>query len=148
PASVETCSAHLGIRRRQLLEHGVVDAFPIWTVADGVALIAPPYDIAAIDHELGPPGLYVVHDLARDPIAALELENVPMYSGKELHVLDRCTSDPTLVYRQGHHLAPRHEGHDDLAELLGGGVEDHFHVAFHNFFGDLLRHDQAKHLDE
>ena len=148
PPSFEPRGAHLGIWRRQQLEHSVVYTFPVRAVADKTPLISPPDDIATIDHKFSAPSLHLLHDFARDPIAALELENLPVYSRKQFHVFDSCTGHPTLVERQRHNLASLHERHDDLAKLVGGGVEDHFHVAFHHLFSDLIRHNQAKHFNE
>ena len=148
PAAVQPGRAHLVIRRRQLLQHGVVHALPVRAVVDRAALISPPDNVAAVDHELGAPGLDVLHDLARHPIAALEPEHRPVHTGKQFHVLDGGLGDPAFVHRQRHDFGLGHERHDDLDELLGDRIEDHLHILLHHLFRDLLRHDQAEHLDE
>ena len=100
PAAVQPGRAHLVVRRRQLLQHGLVHPLPVRAVVDRAPLISPPDDVAAVDHEPGAPGLDVLHDLARHPIAAVQAEHRPVHARQQLHVLDRGLGDPALVHRQ------------------------------------------------
>ena len=88
PTAVQPGRAHLAIRRRQLLQHGVVQPLPVRAVADRAALISPIDHVTAVDHESGAPGLDVLHDFARHPFAALEPEHRPVHAGQQLHILD------------------------------------------------------------
>ena len=148
PPALQPRRAHLASWWRQPLQQRVVHALPIRAVIDGQALIAPPYDVAAVDDEFGAPGVDVFHDLARHPFAALEPEHRAVHAGKQLHVLDGSLSDPALVHLQRHDLALGHERHDDLNELLGGRIEDHLHIPFDHLFRDPLRHNEPEHFDE
>jgi hypothetical protein len=88
PAAVETGGAHLVVRRRQLFQHRVIDAFPVRAVTDGTTLVAPPDHIAAVDHEFGPARIDVLHDLACHPFAALQAKHCAMHARKQLDILD------------------------------------------------------------
>jgi hypothetical protein len=72
PTSVEPCCAHLIIGWGQLFEHGVVHALPIGAVHGRQALISPPDNVTAVDHEFGATGLNILDDFARHPLAALQ----------------------------------------------------------------------------
>jgi hypothetical protein len=68
PPALQPGRAHLAIRRRQLLQHGIVHTLPVRAVGNRATLISPPDDVAAADHEFGAPGFDVLHDLPRHPI--------------------------------------------------------------------------------
>src|SRR6478752_6547992 len=147
-APIETGCAHLVVWRGQLLKHRVVHALPVWTVVDGEALIAPPDRIAAIDDKFGTPRLDILHDFTGHPFAALKPEHRPMHARKQFHVFNGCLSDPTFIYRQGHHFRLGCERHDYLDQVLCDRIEDHLHILRYDGLGDLFRHDQPEHLHE
>ena len=94
PPALQPGRAHLAIRRWQLLQHGVVHTLPVRAVGNRAALVSPPDDVAAADHEFGAPGFDVLHDLARHPVASLKAEHRPVNAGKQFDVLDGGLGDP------------------------------------------------------
>ena len=102
--------AHLIVRGWQLLQHIFIHELPVRVLRRRGSLPAPPNHVAGIENELGPPSLDISYDLASDPLAAMEAENCPAHARKQFDVLDRCLSDPTLVYRQRRDFAPGMKG--------------------------------------
>src|SRR5262245_23005472 len=88
PASIEPRRAHLIIRGRQLLQHGIVHPLPIGAVLYRKTLISPPDNVAGVDHESRAPRSNIFYDLAADPIAAAQPEYRSMHAGKQFHVFD------------------------------------------------------------
>jgi hypothetical protein len=61
---------------------------PVGAVENRSTLVAPPHDVAAVDHQLGAPALDRFHDLAGNPVAALEPVDHAAHAGKQFHIFD------------------------------------------------------------
>ena len=138
---------HLIVRGWQLLQHIFIHELPVRVLRRRGPLPAPPNHVAGIENELGPPSLDISYDLASDPLAAMEAENCPAHARKQFDVLDRCLSDPTLVYRQRRDFAPGIEGHNDLHQLTGDRIIDELDVFPDDLFCDFLWKHQIENID-
>ena len=97
----QTSGPHFFVGAGNCFNTSSLHQLPVGVLRGSAALSAPPNDVPGINNELGPPAFYVFHNLAGNPLAALQPEHRAAHARKQLYVLDRGFGDPAFVQGQG-----------------------------------------------